>query len=281
MITVPLPHKSYKMKIIKTVFLSALTISASQQLHAQDVHLHVNTQWEECSIQLDSSLTQDAWHQFAQEAGMVVYFRPLTGAAPMGKGRVELSILQWNTGIDETQSAWNETFVHPDTTHYLIGGDELPFPGLTLRAGITDKLDAGICWSKSPGANYSIAGAQVQYQVLGDTVKHWNIATRLGFTSLYGPEDLGYVVFGLDMLASKEFPFMHDHLALTPYALVSTDFVHAHEKSEIVTLDDENVMGAQAALGLEAKIYVVRLGVEYNLSAVNTLSYKLGVRVAF
>ncbi|HNF70742.1 MAG TPA: hypothetical protein PLL28_15280, partial [Chitinophagales bacterium] len=123
------------MKIIKTVFLSALTIGASQQLHAQDVHLHVNTQWEECSIQLDSTLSQGAWHQFTKEAGMVVYFRPLHGAETLAPGKFELSVLQWNTGIDETQSAWNETFVHPDTTHYLIGGDELPFPGLTLRAG--------------------------------------------------------------------------------------------------------------------------------------------------
>ena len=32
--------------------------------------LHVNPRWEECSFQLDASLTQAAWHQFTQEAGL-------------------------------------------------------------------------------------------------------------------------------------------------------------------------------------------------------------------
>lgn len=48
--------------------------------------LHVNPRWKQCSFQLDSSLTQGAWHQFTEEAGLVVYFRPLTDARPMGKG---------------------------------------------------------------------------------------------------------------------------------------------------------------------------------------------------
>jgi hypothetical protein len=33
-------------------------------------HLHINTSWDECSIQLDPSLTQAAWRQFTQ-AGLV------------------------------------------------------------------------------------------------------------------------------------------------------------------------------------------------------------------
>ena len=279
MITVPLPHKSYKMKIIKTVFLSALTISASQQLHAQDVHLHVNTQWEECSIQLDSTLSQGAWHQFTKEAGMVVYFRPLHGAETLAPGKFELSVLQWNTGIDETQSAWNETFVHPDTTHYLIGGDELPFPGLTLRAGISDKMDAGVYYTKSPGANYNIFAAQVQYNLFQNNTQRFYVSGRAGFSTIFGPDDLGYEVFGIDAITSKEFSFANDHLGLTPYALASAVLTHAHEKSDIVELDDENLLGGQAAIGAEARIFFARLGVEYNWGPVNTMSYKLGVVV--
>lgn len=265
------------MKIIKTLIAAAFAFGTFQEMSAQDVHLHVNTQWEECSIQLDSTLSQEAWHQFSKEAGMVVYFRPLHGAETLAPGKFELSILQWNTGIDETESAWNETFVHPDTTHYLIGGDELPFPGLTLRAGITEKMDAGVYYTKSPGANYNIFAAQVQYNVLHDTTRDWSVAGRAGFSTIFGPDDLRYGVFGIDALASKEFSFANDHLGLTPYALASAVLTHAHERSDIVALDDENVLGGQFALGAEAKIYFARLGVEYNVGAVNTLSYKLGV----
>src|SRR5262245_38612518 len=57
--------------------------------------LHVNPRWKECSFQLNSALTQEAWHQFAREAALVAYFRPLSDAKPMGKGRFELSLLQW------------------------------------------------------------------------------------------------------------------------------------------------------------------------------------------
>jgi hypothetical protein len=269
------------MKNIKTLVAAIISIGMIDPLFAQDVDLHINTHWEECSFQLDPSLSQESWHQFTGEAARVVYFRPLSGAEPMGPGRFELSILQWNTGIDETESAWNETFVHPDSTHYLIGGDELPIPGLTLRAGITEKMDAGVFWTTSPGANYSIFGAQVQYNILNDTAKHWAVATRANYSMIYGPEDIGFSAVGIDVLASKQIPLFREAIAITPYALASADLAHAHERSDVVDLKDENVIGAQASLGVEAKIYCVRLGVEYNMSVVHTLSYKLGVQVAF
>src|SRR5881275_1036895 len=74
--------------------------------------LHVNPKWKECSFQLDPSLTQAAWRQFTEEAGLVVYFRPLSDARPMGRGHFEISALKWKTGIDDADAAWNDTFVH-------------------------------------------------------------------------------------------------------------------------------------------------------------------------
>jgi hypothetical protein len=95
-------------------------------------HLHGDGRWDECSIQLDPSLTQAAWRQFTQEAGLVAYFRPLSDAKPMGKGKFELSLLQWETRIDDSDPAWNDTFVHPDSTHWLFEGAGLKFPGLMV-----------------------------------------------------------------------------------------------------------------------------------------------------
>src|SRR5688572_31792544 len=84
-----------------------------------DVQLHVNPRWKECSFQLDASLTQNAWREFTKEAGLVVYFRSLTDAKPMGARNFELSLLQWETAFDDTKDAWNDTFVHPTETHWL------------------------------------------------------------------------------------------------------------------------------------------------------------------
>jgi hypothetical protein len=243
---------------------------------AQDVHLHINPQWEECSFQLDPSLSQKEFNTFTREAGMVACFRPLVSARPMGAGRFEASILQWKTGIDETKGAWNNTFVHPHDTHYLIGGDALPFPGLTIRAGITDKLDVGAYWTLRPGANYGFAGAQLQYNLLNGDKHFLDVSSRLGFNTLYGPKDLGFTVSALDLLVSKKINVFKDLISVSPYAGGSAHFTRAKEKSDIVNLKDENVTGLQGMVGVVANIRNFSFAAEYNMANVNTVSLRLG-----
>src|SRR5574341_450623 len=90
----------------------ALAVALFQTLAAAQSRsrptLHVNPKWDECSFQLDRSLTQSAWRQFTEEAGLVVYFRPLSDARPMGRGNFEVSLLQWETAIDDADAAWND-----------------------------------------------------------------------------------------------------------------------------------------------------------------------------
>lgn len=260
-----------------SLLLSAITCA---QEHP-DVHLHVNPRWEECSFQLDPSLNQAAWQKFTREAALVTYFRPLTDARPMGKGNVELSMLQWKTAIDETSEAWNNTFVHPDTAHWLVGGPALAFPGLTFRTGLSQKIDMGIYWTQNPGANYGFYGAQLQYSFINDTVHDWALSARSSFVSLYGPKDVEFKNAGLDVLASKRFKIYCNWLSVSPYCSVSTFFSHAREKSDLVNLKDENLFGLQAAVGASAQISILRLGVEYNTASINTLSYKIGIGYNF
>jgi hypothetical protein len=243
----------------------------------KDVKLHVNPRWSQCSFQLDPSLTQDAWRQFTEEAGLVAYFRPLRDATSLGAGNYELSLLQWSTNIDDTESAWNDTFVHPDSTHWLKEGGQLPIPGLTFRAGITDKVDVGAYWTKSFGANYGFWGGQVQYGFLRDTSNDWAASTRLNFVSLYGPEDLNLFVYGFDFLVSKEFGVAADWLSVSPYAGFSGYSSNSHETTAAVDLDDEHIFGTQAMVGAVVKISAARLAAEYNVAKVQTLSFKLGV----
>jgi hypothetical protein len=266
------------------IFLTALaTYCTVNYASAEGGHpnLHINPKWSECSIQLDPSLTQEQWHQFVHEAGLVTYFRPLKDAKPMGKGRFEFSILQWQTAIDENQDAWNNTFVHPHAEHWLIGGDRLPFPGISLRAGLSRKVDVGAYWAMRPGANYSLAGAQVQYSIINDTAKNWAVAARLTLSTLYGPDDIDFGVCGLDLLVSKKFRTFSDKIFISPYAGVSSYNVAAHEKSEVVNLKNEYVSGSQAMLGVAADISFMRIGVEYNFARVSTLSYKIGAGFKF
>ncbi len=139
----------------------------------RNVNLHVNDRWDECSFELDPALTQKAWHQATREFGLVVYFRPLSSAKPLGLKNLELSLLNWATTIDDTDDAWNDTFVHPDSTHWLFEGNALQFPGLMFRVGVTDQIDIGTYFTQNIPANYGFYGGQVQYNFLNDTEKIW------------------------------------------------------------------------------------------------------------
>jgi len=270
------------MKNFRFLLVAIAIYFTSNNVMAHDhPHLHVSDRWKECSVQIDPSLTQEAWHQFAGEAGLVTYFRPLIDAKPMGIRRFEFSILQWNTKIDEGDEAWNNTFVHPNEEHWLIGGEELSFPGFSLRAGITKKLDAAIFWSKRPSANYGVIGAQVQYNLIDDTTHNWALSTRASFSSLYGPEDLYLTVYGTDFLVSKKFQLFSPKFSISPYAGLTTYLSHAHEKTEVVSLHNENIFGVQSIAGAALEISFMRLGLEYNVAKVNSFNYKLGVNFKF
>ena len=261
----------------RQLLISMTALAAASVLQAQtQPRLHVNPRWHECSFQLDASLTQPAWHQFTQEAGLVTYFRPLADARPMGRGKFEISAVQWKTSIDASDAAWNDTFVHPDSTHWLFEGDGLAFPGLTGRVGLTDKTDLGIYITKNPNANYGFYGAQLQRALLGGTDSKWAISVRGSFVSLYGPEDVDFTVLGADVVASRTFR-LNQWASVSPYAGVSNYLARAHEKSAVVTLRDEVVPGSQSSLGATLNLKAIKLGAEYNAATVKSVSLKVGV----
>jgi hypothetical protein len=272
--------------LLTTIAAFGVTTLSWAQTHDHDhdhdndhdgVQLHVNSRWKECSFQLDPSLTQDAWHQFTGEAALVAYFRPLTDAKPLGAWHFEVAVLQWGTAIDDHDAAWNDTFVHPDSAHWLTESPRLSFPGLTARIGITDKIDLGFYFTKNINANYGFWGAQLQYNFLNNPETKWSASGRLNYSSLYGPEDLKLAVYGLDALVSKEFGIHSDWISVSPYIGASTFLASSHETTERVQLHDENVVSAQVMVGAVLNVSAARVGVEYNLAKVSTVSLKLGV----
>lgn len=256
----------------------AVFVLASWQSPAWAQHptLHVNPRWSQCSFQLDPSLTQAAWHQFTGEAALVAYFRPLADARPLGAGKFELSLLQGETMINDADAAWNDTFVHPYPTHWLFEGAGLKFPSLRLRAGVTNRMDVGAYFTKNPEANYGFYGGQLQYNLVHDVKRDWDAAARVSFVSLYGPEDLDVTVYGLDLLASRRVPLVGRWISVSPYVGGGTYLSRSHEKTPVVDLNDENVLGVQGMAGAIAEISVARLAVEYSLARVSSTTIKVG-----
>ncbi len=241
----------------------------SSPLRAQRPHLHVNDRWDNCAIVIDPSLTQQAWHQFVSEVGVVTYFRPLASARPLGAKHIELGLLQWATRINDADPAWNDTFSHPDSLHWLKDGKELPIPGLMLRVGVSERVDVGAYVTKSIGANYGMIGGEVQYNLLEDRPRGLAAAARLSGNKLVGPEDLSASVYGVDLLMSK------DVSILSPYAGISGYLSRGQVHTSKVSLDDENVFGVQGMAGVAARISVLRLGAEVYLARVPGYSFKI------
>lgn len=266
-------HRS--MHLVAGLAALALFPSPAHAQHGALPHLHVSDRWSDCAIQLHPSLTQGAWRQFTREAGLAAYFRSLADARPMGAGSFELSILQWETGIDDTESAWNDTFVHPSAEHWLMEGERLPFPGLMVRAGVTDRMDVGVYATTNPNANYGFYGAQVQYGLVQDEARNWAASTRLGFVSLFGPDDVDLTIFGADLVASRTYTPTR-RLSFSPYGGVSTYLSRSHEGSPLVTLHDETVAGVRAAVGAVARISVATIAFEYSVAEVRSRSFKVG-----
>jgi hypothetical protein len=242
-------------------------VACAPPLFAQT--LHTNHEWSECAIVLDPSLTQGAWRQFVRELGLVTYFRPMTSAKPLGRKNVEIGLVNWGTNIDDSDAAWNDTFSHPDSAHWLFEGDALYIPGVMARVGITDRIDLGAYATKAVGANYGFVGGQLQYNLWNDSQRHLAAAGRLSVVQLLGPDDVKASTYGLDFLVSREFSIV------TPYVGVSGYLARAQETTQKVDLDDETALGVQATVGVAARVSVLRLGAEYNLAKVSGVSMKV------
>lgn len=231
--------------------------------------LHTNDRWEECAIVLDPSLTQGAWRQFVRELGLVTYFRPMVSAKPLGRKNVEIGLVNWGTRIDDSDAAWNDTFSHPDADHWLFEGDALNIPGVMARAGITDRVDVGAYITKAFGANYGFIGGQLQYNLVNDPQRHLAAAGRLSAVHVYGPEDMDATTYGLDFVVSGAYSIFE------PYVGVSGYMAHARETTRKVDFGDETAFGAQAMVGVAARLSVLRLGAEFNLAKVPGMSMKV------
>lgn len=231
--------------------------------------LHINDQWSQCAIVLDPSLSPAAWKQFVSELGIVAYLRPVASAEPLGRGNVEVGLLDWSTRIDDADPAWNDTFSHPHPDHYLMDGSALHIPGVLIRVGVADRADVGAYVTKAIGANYGFVGGQVQYNLLNDAKRQLSVSTRLSSVWLLGPEDMTASTHGLDFVVSKRVS------RFSPYVGVSSYISRARETTSKVDLDPETAYGSQAMMGMVVHLSVLRLGGEFHFADKPGMSMKV------
>ncbi|TND10527.1 MAG: hypothetical protein FD123_169 [Bacteroidetes bacterium] len=267
-------------KIFVLAFCLAGFLPAAKAQHSHDgssqVSLHVNPELGVCDFDIAPNLSQSEWARAVKEAGNILYLDPLASPAPLGRGNWSLQLERNSARVDQESGAWNNTFHHPDSVHYLAGENgRLSVPALRFRMGLTENWDAGIYYTtaKPFGANYGFLGLETRYAFLHDTVRGWSAAARGSFVKDANIRDFNIFSAGADVTAGKKL-FRY----FTPYAGFGLNWNHGREVTDEVSLAAENSLAARGLAGIDFRWRFVNAGCELMFGdGMASRSLKLGV----
>jgi len=262
---------SVLLTVISFQFFFAARPSLAHHTGEHAVVLHTNTEWSECAIVLDPSLTQSEFNAFIGEIAELMYFHPLAGAKPLGKFNFEIALDARGAKIEDWQPKWNNTFSHPHPGHTLVGDDHiLSIPGLRGRMGVTDNTDIELYFTTNPNSNYSFLGAAVKYAIINEPASKWAAAVRGSYMTLLGVDDMDLNQLGVDFIVSRNI------WLFTPYAGASMAFSYGVETTGKVALSDEDVFSPMARVGTQFVWKYLSAGVEQSLGRLPVTSFKVG-----
>lgn len=259
------------------IFAALAALLVSFPLNAQrDVHLHINSELGACDFDIAPELTQSEWSRATREIGNIVYLDPLAPAAPLGRRHWSLHLESSSAKVDDLSGAWNNTFHHPDSTHYLTGeSGRISVPGLRLRFGITDRLEAGLFYTSAKpfGANYGFLGFETKYAFLHDTIKGWDAAARASYVMDANVRDFNVFCSAVDFTGSKTF-----FNCLSPYAGVGLNWNYGVTKTAEVNLDAASSFAVHGIAGIDFrwKFITAGYGVMFG-DGLGNRSFKVGV----
>jgi hypothetical protein len=230
-----------------------------------DVVLHVDPSIKDCEVRFAPELTQSAFRRFAREFGSVSAFKQGAPPKTLGRWGVAVDVEQIFFRVDETSSAWNDTFTHPTADHWL--GADKAFPKLRLRLGVTDDVEVGAFFTKSPEANYGWLGLEGKYAVLQqDGDMPVALAVRGAYTKTLYVADMDMHAVTADVSVGRTF-----WNVVTPYLALGADGVIARETTNAVDLKTERLVVPHLAGGVEVRWWHLAFGAEAQVSALTTV----------
>ena len=173
--------------------------------------------------------------------------------------------------MDEASDAWNDTFAHPDSLHYL--GSNKQIPSVKLRVGVTDALDLGAYYTRNPNANYGWLGVEVRYGLLRQSATMpISLMLRGAYTKTLYVADMDMHTATYDVSGGRTF-----WNRVTAYVGWGNDAVLARETSDAVQLKTELVPVSRAFGGVQARLWHVALGVEREVGALTRTQVQLAM----
>lgn len=237
----------------------------------RDIDLHVGRAHSECWFDLHSELTKRQFRTFAAEAGQLGHFRPVSGAGTLGPGNFEIDLGYAYFFLDDAKGAWNNTMSHPQSDHYL--GEELGIPYLTLRVGLTERVDGELYGTLNPGSNYGLVGVATKIRLMQqDEGLPVAIAIRPSASALLGPSEVQVYVLSTDVIVSRNFH------GLEPFVGATVNTSAAIDNSDDTDVGHQAATRAIAFAGVDYNWRFLSIGAQAEVSDLVAFDLRLGGR---
>lgn len=217
-----------------------------------------------------TTMGQSAFKEFSTDFGMMLSYKPLAAAAPLGD-----KLPGFDAGVEAT-------FVKFDKSASYFGplntfGDvpeNVVIPRVHVQVGLPIiPIDLGVSYASVPNSDIKLAGYELKYAVLEGGVAMPAVALRAAYTKLSGIDQVDVSTKSLDVSVSKGI------LIFTPYAGVGQVWITSEPNSNLVPgLKKEDISKTKGFVGLKTKIFpFINLVLEGDFSTVKEYSARLNV----
>ncbi|MDM8567768.1 hypothetical protein QUF74_19240 [Candidatus Halobeggiatoa sp. HSG11] len=218
-------------------------------------------------IEFTDAISQNQFEEFTKEFGTALLFNPMAPAEPLGMLGFDVALETVVTDISDEQEFWINLVSDNDPVAYL------PVPRLHVQKGLPFNIDVGAMYVSVPSTNIKLWGLEAKYAILEGSTLTPALSVRASYTNLSGVDDVSIDTQALDILVSKGF------LMFTPYAGASIFRVNGSENTDIVELDDVNVTGYRALVGMQVSPFpLMIINAEVSLGEVPQYGLKIGLR---
>ena len=225
---------------------------------------HRNPAWGiNADVELTSTITQKEFKDFSAEAGLAISYVPASPAEPLGIVGFDIGVEATVADIREDRSHW--TKITSDPPGLLI------IPKLHVQKGLPFGFDIGAVYAKVPQSNISMVGGEIKWAYLAGTTAFPALAVRGSYTRLLGVNNLDLETFGADLSISKGIAFV------TPYAGYGQLWVRSKEKSNLISLEQENLSLAKPFIGVKISLLLINLVLEADFSEIPLYTGRLNV----
>ena len=214
------------------------------------------------SLQL---LTQDQFHQLAQDLGAASSYKYLAPAAPLGLAGFDIAFSSSFTSL-QYRDAWRAASAGSDVP------STVPVTSLRIAKGLPLGIDIGATLGALPGTGARLAGAELRWALLGGGVLEPAVGLRLSYSQISGVDQFSVSNTGVDLAVSKGFPIV------TPYAGIGAVRTSAKAKG-VATLASESPTQTRLFGGGHFNFGFVDLTIEADRTGkTSTVSGRLGLR---